>query len=318
MTQLDLKRLLRNLICLWLMMQIGSLSAQNPTHLIAFQSRNDGNPEIYVMQFNGQARRNLTHHPARDVDPDWSPDGKRIAFASNRSGNFDIWIMDADGSNLINVTNTESNEYSPRWSPNGKHILCYQVHDNSSDVQFNRDICLISLDSGSVRLLTNELSRDDEASWAPDGKHFVYVGVYDAGGKTIDAYMMNIEDRQSLLRLTHSRSYVFSPQWISASQIVYGSYGGLYLLDLETSETSVVFDPPLSLFRFDVLEDNTFTHIAFSGRHEDDHENDYRLWHYNVQTDVFSKIDNTGPNDFDVSWHPNGRPVLSQDAQDGG
>lgn len=308
---------LRFLVCPWLMILSVSSSAQDPTHLIAFESRNDGNSEIYIMQFDGQARRNLTNHPARDIDPDWSPDGKRIAFASDRSGNFDIWIMDADGSNLIKVTNAESNELSPSWSPDGKHLLCQQGEGNHLDPYLNRNICLISLDSGSIRPLTNELSRDRHASWAPDGKHFVYVGVYDAGGKTIDAYMMNIEDRHSLLRLTHSRSYVFSPQWISASRIVYGSYGGLYVLDLETSETSVVFDPPLSLFRFDVLEDNSFTHIAFSGRLEDDDENDYRLWHYNVQTKAFSKIENTGPNDFDVSWQPTGKPELSQNVQDG-
>ena len=317
MTQLDLTRLLRNLICLWLMMQIGSFSAQNPKHLIAFESRNDGNPEIYVMQFNGQERNNLTNHPGRDVDPTWSPDGGQIAFASDRSGNYDIWIMEADGSNLINVTNTDSNERSPSWSPDGKHLLYQQVEGNHLDPYLNRDICLISLESGRVRRLTNELSRDSGASWAPDGKHFVYVGVYDAGGKTIDAYMMNIEDRHSLLRLTHSRSYVSSPQWISANKIIYRSYGGIYLLDLESSASELIYDPPLNGGGFDILIDDGVIHFALSGRHEDDRDNDYRLWHYNVETEAFSKIENTGPNDFDVSWQPTGRPGLSQDAQDG-
>lgn len=313
---MDLTRHLRNLLWLLLIVQIGSSSAQDPTHLIAFQSRNDGNPEIYVMQFNGQARRNLTNHPARDVDPAWSPDGRRIAFASNRSGNYDIWIMDADGSNLINVTNTETNEYSPRWSPDGKRLLCQQVYGNHLDTSVNRDICLISLDSGNIRRLTNELSRDRGASWAPDGKHFVYVGVYDIGGKTIDAYMMNIEDRHSLLRLTHSRSYIFSPQWISANRIIYRSYGGIYQLDLEKSASKLIYDPPLEGSRFDVLIDEGVMHFALSGRHEDNRDNDYGLWHYNVQTKAFSRIENTGPKDFDVTWQPIGKPEPSQDSQD--
>ena len=36
----------------------------------------------------------LTNHPANDVNPTWSPDGRRIAFASNRNGNYNIYVTD--------------------------------------------------------------------------------------------------------------------------------------------------------------------------------------------------------------------------------
>ena len=32
-----------------------------------------------------------------DLDPSWSPDGKKIAFVSDRDGNRDIYVMNADG-----------------------------------------------------------------------------------------------------------------------------------------------------------------------------------------------------------------------------
>ena len=35
----------------------------------------------------------LTDHPANDVNPAWSPDGRRIAFASNRRGPYDIYVL---------------------------------------------------------------------------------------------------------------------------------------------------------------------------------------------------------------------------------
>jgi tricorn protease len=35
----------------------------------------------------------LTHTPAIDRNPAWSPDGKKIAFQSNRHGNFDIYVL---------------------------------------------------------------------------------------------------------------------------------------------------------------------------------------------------------------------------------
>ena len=46
--------------------------------------------------YNGKPIR-LTDHPANDVNPAWSPDGKRIAFASNREGTYDIHVMAVGG-----------------------------------------------------------------------------------------------------------------------------------------------------------------------------------------------------------------------------
>jgi Tol biopolymer transport system component len=36
--------------------------------------------DIYVMNADGSGVTKLTHNPAYDIYPDWSPDGKRIMF----------------------------------------------------------------------------------------------------------------------------------------------------------------------------------------------------------------------------------------------
>ena len=41
---------------------------------IAFASDRDGDGDIYVMDADGSNQINLTHHPAGDRSPSWSPE----------------------------------------------------------------------------------------------------------------------------------------------------------------------------------------------------------------------------------------------------
>jgi len=81
-------------------------------------------PEIFVMNADGTALKNLSQNSAWDMEPAWSPDGKRIAFVSSRdSGHYSIYAMDADGSNVKRLTQQNyKRDIRPRWSPDGKYI----------------------------------------------------------------------------------------------------------------------------------------------------------------------------------------------------
>ncbi|MBB30347.1 MAG: hypothetical protein CME25_15760 [Gemmatimonadetes bacterium] len=52
---------------------------------------------IYLLELDGGAPRQLTHSDKRDNSPQWSPDGTRLSFTSNRSGKSQIWILDLAG-----------------------------------------------------------------------------------------------------------------------------------------------------------------------------------------------------------------------------
>ncbi|MBI2821061.1 MAG: PD40 domain-containing protein, partial [Acidobacteria bacterium] len=82
--------------------------------LVAFSSRSDqGDTDIFIVDKNGQGRRNITRSPGADFSPTWSPTGRQIAFVSDRGGIPQIYIMDADGSKLRRVVSEGGQAVSP-------------------------------------------------------------------------------------------------------------------------------------------------------------------------------------------------------------
>lgn len=71
----------------------------------------------------GKATR-LTSGAPFDMQPRFSPDGKRIAFSTDRDGLWNIWVMEADGKNAKQVS-SEKRWFvnSPAWSPDGHYIF---------------------------------------------------------------------------------------------------------------------------------------------------------------------------------------------------
>lgn len=68
---------------------------------LAFISTRAGNWEVYVVELakdswtaEGRQVRRMSNHPATDVAPVWSPDGKRLAFLSNRDGSWGLYVLD--------------------------------------------------------------------------------------------------------------------------------------------------------------------------------------------------------------------------------
>ena len=135
---------------------------------VAFSSTRDGNPEIYVVNENGQFPVRLTNDGAADIDPAWSPDGTKVAFASNRDGDNEIYVMNGDGTGVTKLTNNTSNDQEPAWSPNGD-LLAFR-----SDRTGNNEVYRITDTGGSATNLTNNSASDFNPDWSPDGAEIVF------------------------------------------------------------------------------------------------------------------------------------------------
>ncbi len=63
---------------------------------IVFNSRRDGNWEIYTMNADGSNQTRITNNASIDIGPKWSPSGDKIAFSSNRDGNQEIYLSNLE------------------------------------------------------------------------------------------------------------------------------------------------------------------------------------------------------------------------------
>jgi Tol biopolymer transport system component len=190
---------------------------------IAFQSRRDGNAEIYSMNADGSDQTNLTRNPAQDTDPAWSPDGQWIAFLSDRTGKQEIFVMDAYGGQVTQLTdNPGVTWFAPlAWSPNGQQIAAAGSL-NGGDENHTR-LYLINLDGSGNRVLLGSLF-GLLPKWSPDGQSLAFRGF---DGSRFGLYVIGAQGNN-----------LFK---VPANQVNAESYEVLFSFDWSPDGTKLVF-----------------------------------------------------------------------------
>ncbi len=98
---------------------------------IVYHSNRGGNLELWLLDRNTRAERQLTNHPRSDLLPDWSPDGREIVFFSDRDGDARLWALNVETGALRRLTEQSiplpggsglTLSSPPRWSPDGRLI----------------------------------------------------------------------------------------------------------------------------------------------------------------------------------------------------
>jgi len=80
-----------------------------------------------VTAATSEAKQITSGDQRNDLDPQWSPDGKRIAFVSEHTDREpgavdDIYVVAAAGGEPAPIAEQHEGDRSPRWSPDGKSI----------------------------------------------------------------------------------------------------------------------------------------------------------------------------------------------------
>jgi Tol biopolymer transport system component len=131
----------------------------------------DGGPmdsEIFTIPAEGGKPTRLTENAVSNIEPTWSPDGRRLAFWNEG----ELFVMNADGSRIRHLYSGDGGAWAPAWSPNGERIafLSYDPSDRSVNDRPLLEVMVLELATGDVSGLGIRVESDlNGPSWTPDG-----------------------------------------------------------------------------------------------------------------------------------------------------
>jgi imidazolonepropionase-like amidohydrolase/Tol biopolymer transport system component len=142
--------------------------------------------DLYALPIEGGEARLLSGGPPYEVQPRFSPDGKRIAFTSDRGGADNLWVLDQDGGNRRAVTKeTFRLLNNPCWTPDGEFLVA-RKHFTSTRSLGAGEMWIFPLAGGSPGLpLTSKRNDQQDAGepeLSPDGKYLWFSEDVSPGG----------------------------------------------------------------------------------------------------------------------------------------
>jgi tricorn protease len=134
---------------------------------VAFSYKGD----IWTVETIGGTARAVTSHPAHDIAPVFSPDGRSIAFSSNRYGSYDIFVVAAHGGQPKRLTVDSASEMVCGWTPDGKSILYASTRGTSFPQGY--ELYAVPVEGGMSRRIS--AAEGKEGVYAPAGDRIAYV-----------------------------------------------------------------------------------------------------------------------------------------------
>ncbi|MBK7407658.1 MAG: PD40 domain-containing protein [Saprospirales bacterium] len=133
--------------------------------------------DIYTMPMSGGKATCIHQGLAWEVQPRFSPDGKKLLFTSDAGGGDNIWIMNTDGSDAKQLTKEDFRLLNnPCWMPDGNYFVA-RKHFTSGRSLGAGEMWLYHISGGGGVQLTkrkNDQQDVNEPSASPDGRYVYY------------------------------------------------------------------------------------------------------------------------------------------------
>ena len=171
---------------------------------IAYVSDRGGGRERFVMDYDGNAPRQVTADGFLDLTPQWSPDRRSLVFTAyrNRRNQTIDMIELATGKRRTLVALAGLN-ITPALSPDGRYLAFATSQDGNSEIY------TLDTRTNALQRLTFQPAGDLSPFWSPSGRELAFTS--DRGGGP-QIYVMNA-DGSNVRRLTFEGDYNAAPAW---------------------------------------------------------------------------------------------------------
>ena len=137
----------------------------------------EGDGQIWVYDLGRDTLSRLTFEGGTNIDPVWTPDGKRIVFKGTRNRLF--W-QPADGSagaEVLTSSELAGNNVPGSWTPDGQVLTFMEINPNTG-----YDIYTLSLKDGKPQPFMQTSALETAPRFSPDGHFIAYNS--DESGRT--------------------------------------------------------------------------------------------------------------------------------------
>lgn len=217
---------------------------QDPPHL---------QHDIYLLATDGSRDIPLVEHPANDIFPLFTPDGRHVLFLSNRTGTLDAWLLPVDGDKPAGPPVLLKKDMG-RFLPLGftqKGSFYYAVRTGNEDAW----VAALDPETGDVVETPQPVSKllaglNRSPDWSPDGKQLAFLSRVDTENHGLEMRVVTIQSRQTgrerqfgVPKLGYLDWLRWSPD--GRSLLVGGAdtannFGGLYRIDVDSERVTAI------------------------------------------------------------------------------
>jgi Tol biopolymer transport system component len=241
-------------------------------------------------------RVRLTHDPAWDYHPSFSPDGTRVLFTSRRGGEPALWIVPASGGEASPLAVDGSGDFYSSWAPDGGSIvLDLRVQDGPPDLY------RFWLGSHNLERLTEFPGLDAHPSLSPDGTEILFTSMR---GGSMDIWLMHA-DGSAAHPVLQDEADDWHPSWSpDGSRVVFTSNregeAHVWVMSRDGSSLTRVTPGPGAADRASWSPDGSL--ILF--------EEDGDLWVVSANGGEPVNLTNTPEREGGGAWSPDGTQIV--------
>jgi len=229
--------------------------------------------DLYTLPVAGGKATRIMGGNQLDVQPVWSPDGRRIAFVSDRSGSDQVWVANADGTNPVRLSQFPSGAVSyPVWTPDGEYVLVRErmfhlsggagvaVPFGAGVTSFSPDgrkaytsgrtgqIIMYDRTDGTRHTVVSAPYGAMQVTVSPDGSKLAYFTRYDTRTAlmvrdlaTGDEKMVRMDVQHDAGQRSAGYGVMPNPTWLRDGSAILTSYGGkIWKVDIASGQATII------------------------------------------------------------------------------